>query len=400
MKSARQWAERQRQLDVERADRKPTLLPSRRERLSASSLGFLRGSARLYYEILAEHPDLAAGPDGSGWLCGDLHVENFGAFRISSLDEEQTGSQVTFDINDFDDAAEGPWHIDLLRLCTSALLGLSDRGHHGRDALAIVRGLLLAYRDSLDGGALPPTPPTLGKLLDKVASRTRQQLLEGRTTVEHGARKFQRGPRYTDLPNELDAGARAAFALYVAALPAAERAHPDAFTVEDLAWRIAGTGSLGCLRIAVLSRGKGHGNNWIFDLKEQGEPSFAALGPTPSSSLVPAVRVSAALHACLACPPRMVTATTMPLDGGTLSMLGRRLAPQEDKLAFAQLDLHAAPVLLAYYGALTAAMHLRGSKSRPTRWTDTDLDDILHRAIELAGLHHSIFLAYCSADQH
>ncbi len=396
MNSIRQWALRQHELDTGRVDRMPSLLTSRRARLSASSLGFLRGSARLYYEILAEHSDLLAGPDGDGWLCGDLHVENFGAFRISSLDEEQTGSQVTFDINDFDDAVEGPWRIDLLRLCTSALLGLADLGHHGRESLVVVRALLGSYRDGLDGAALPPAPPTIGKLLDRVATRTRQQLLEARTVVEHSARRFVRGPRYLDLPAELDAAARAAFALFVAALPANERPHPESFTVEDLAWRIAGTGSLGCLRVAVLSRGKGHGNCWIFDLKEQGEPSFAALGTELDADLAPAMRVSNALHACLACPPRMVAATTMATPTGDVSMLGRRLAPQEDKLAFAGLDPRYIPSLMAYYGALTAAMHLRGSKAQPRRWTDSDLDQILHHAIELAGLHHAIFLAYCT----
>ena len=396
MTTIRQWALRQHELDADRVGRMPSLLTSRRARLGASSLGFLRGSARLYYELLADRPDLAAGPDGSGWLCGDLHVENFGAFRISTIDEEQTGSQVTFDINDFDDAAEGPWRLDLLRLCTSALLGLADLGHHGRESLVVVRSLLAAYRDGLDGAALPPTPATIGKLLDKVGTRTRQQLLEGRTAMEHGARRFVRGPRYLDLPTELDAAARAAFAIYVAALPAAERNHPEAFTVEDLAWRIAGTGSLGCLRVAVLSRGKGHGGSWIFDLKEQGEPSFAALGPLAHSDAAPAQRVSNALHACLACPPRMVAATSLSTDGNTISMLGRRLAPQEDKLAFAALDPKAVPSLMAYYGALTAAMHLRGAKAQPRRWSDSDLDEILHRAIDLAGLHHAIFLAYCS----
>ncbi len=48
--------------------------------MSASPLAFLRGSAPLFYEMLAADPDLASGPAGEGVIQGDAHLENFGAF--------------------------------------------------------------------------------------------------------------------------------------------------------------------------------------------------------------------------------------------------------------------------------------------------------------------------------
>lgn len=47
----------------------------------ASPHAFLRGAAPLFYEILAARPDLAAGPPGEGWIVGDMHLENVGAYR-------------------------------------------------------------------------------------------------------------------------------------------------------------------------------------------------------------------------------------------------------------------------------------------------------------------------------
>src|SRR5262249_15161893 len=92
-------------LDRARTPRFPHLLARKIERMRASATGFLRGAAPLYYQILAERPDLADGPPGEGWLAGDLHLENFGAYRPED-------DRVAFDINDFDDAIVGPWRFD------------------------------------------------------------------------------------------------------------------------------------------------------------------------------------------------------------------------------------------------------------------------------------------------
>ena len=67
-------AQRQREIDAERTQHFPALAERKRERMAASPLGFLRGSAPLFYEILAARPELAAGPDGEGWIVGDAHL--------------------------------------------------------------------------------------------------------------------------------------------------------------------------------------------------------------------------------------------------------------------------------------------------------------------------------------
>src|SRR5215475_4819576 len=120
----------------------PHLLNRKIQRMRASGLGFLRGSAPLFYEILRARPELAAGPSGQGWLAGDLRVENFGAYRPEPLGAID---RVVFDINDFDDAFRGPWRLDVLRLATSFILLARGRGLGGADALALAEHLIAAH---------------------------------------------------------------------------------------------------------------------------------------------------------------------------------------------------------------------------------------------------------------
>src|SRR6202041_2803849 len=117
-------------------------------RMSASPLAFLRGAAPLFYLILAEPPFLAEGPEGEGWLTGDMHLENFGAYRPDphSFGKGDDGDRrATFDLNDFDDAIVGPLRFDVLRLTTSLILGGRELGADGVMTLELCDRLLDAY---------------------------------------------------------------------------------------------------------------------------------------------------------------------------------------------------------------------------------------------------------------
>jgi hypothetical protein len=108
--------------------------------------------------------------------------------------------------------------------------------------------------------------------------------------------------------------------------------------------------------------------------------------------LDPADRVVAAIHACLARPPRMIG--TARLRGE--SMFVRRLAPQEDKIQLTGLGSNDLDPLARHLGALLGAAHKRGATRFPWRaWLPGDLAAILARAITLAGVHEALYLAYC-----
>jgi uncharacterized protein (DUF2252 family) len=390
-------ARRQIEIDRGRLKRAPHLFEHKAARMTASPLALLRGSAPLFYELLARHPALCEGPPGEGWLVGDAHLENFGAYRTGRLSVRETREShakegVVFDLNDFDDAFVGAWRFDVLRLLTSLILGGREMGVDGRRALGLCDALLDAYTGSVfHRKRIPTGPEVITKLVAKVQRRTRGALLDARTEVVRGSRRFVRGPRYEELAPKLRAKAEKAFAKYGKRLSRADRVPAEALEVIDAAFRIAGTGSLGCLRVALLVRGKGGQDGaWIFDMKAQGTPSAACLVRPPR--LEPAERVATAIGACLARPPRMVGVTRLRGE----SMFVRRLMPQEDKLDLARLADADLEPLAQHLGAVLGAGHRRGA-NRPARrpWNAEDRAGLIARAIALAGVHESMYLAYC-----
>jgi uncharacterized protein (DUF2252 family) len=391
-------AQRQLGIDRKRTAQFPHLLAHKARRMMASPLALLRGSAPLFYEVLAAEPSLADGPAGDGWLVGDAHIENFGAYRGGTLSVKETrhshaAEAVVFDLNDFDEAAVGPWRYDVLRLTTSVLLGSREAGADGSRALDLVEALF----DSYVGAAFhrrraPAAPQVVEGLVAKVRERTRQQMLDARTEVVHRHdRRFVRGDHFEELPRKLRAKAERALLKYAARLPRSERVPADALEVMDAAFRVAGTGSLGVLRIAVLVRGKGGADGaWIFDMKAQGAPSIAPLVRRAKAD--PAERVCAAIKACLRRPPRMVGTARLRRE----SMFVRRLMPQEDKLDFAQLPGEELEPLVRYLGGLLGAAHRRGATRAPDApWSEKDRARMLRGAVALAGVHEAMYLAYC-----
>jgi len=133
------------------------LLSRKQSRMSASPFAFLRGSAPLFYRVLANAPRLARGPDEKGMLCGDLHLENFGVYRPDT--PSRTGDRVVFDLNDVDETFIGPLHLDLLRVLASTLLAARGWGCNAAAALELAGAFLDGYRRGRGGGRNPAVPP-------------------------------------------------------------------------------------------------------------------------------------------------------------------------------------------------------------------------------------------------
>jgi uncharacterized protein (DUF2252 family) len=389
-------ARRQLENDSRRMSDRPSLLAHKVARMVASPLAFLRGSAPLFYEIIQRHSSLSDGPPGEGWLIGDAHLENFGAYRAGALSPSESkrtrdAERIVFGPNDFDDAVIGPWRLDVLRLAVSLLLGGRETGADGPRALEICHALIAAYVGAAFHRRRTVAPTPVRSLVRKVRARTRKQLLDARTTVAHATRRFVRGERYLELSKKERVNAEAAFKKYVRRLSASERPPERALDVVDAAFRVAGTGSLGCLRIALLVRGKGGlDGGWIFDMKEEGTPSAANIVRPPH--LAPAERVATAIRACIAEPPLMVGTTKMRGS----SMLVRRLAPQEDKIDLLTLRAEDLEPLARHLGSLLGAAHRRAAKRVPKKpWSPKDCARLLSNAAGLAGAHEAAYLAYC-----
>ncbi|HET9957514.1 MAG TPA: DUF2252 family protein [Polyangiaceae bacterium] len=386
----------------------PELMRRKSERMCRSPLAFLRGAAPLFYLLLASIPELEAGPAGEGWLVGDAHLENFGAFQVERRSEEENGKrEVVFDLNDFDEAVVGPLRWDVMRLTTSLVLGARELGIDGPSVLRLCERLIAHYVEtSLRGAPLPQVPAPVSALLERARTRSKKDLLEARSSGNGRERRLIRSEGYRELPPEIAARVPTTLLQYAGTLSAEEQPKQEQLQVMDVAHRVAGTGSLGCLRIAALTRGKSEGDGaWLFDLKEQVEPSAllvsnaardAAPRPSPldASGLAerPAQRVLRASKACLSRPPRMLGFAE--LEGR--SMLIRRLTPQEDKLELARLRSAELPELSAYLGAVLGAAHARGRmQATPAAWSCAEQRELLERAVLCAGLHEACYLEFC-----
>lgn len=385
-------ARRQLEIDRELTRSLPELHARKHARLILSPHAFLRGSAPLFYELLAAHPELAGGPPGEGWIVGDMHLENMGAYKSD-------GASLVFDLNDFDDAGHGPLRWDVVRLSTSLVLSGRALGLRGIDCVANAERLLERYVEAASGARVSEPPPMAAPMVaiaEAAMRRTKRALLDARAPFEGGRRRFVRGDRY----HELDRGKRElALSLvprFVAALGSRAPARAQSWRVGDVALRIAGTGSLGRLRFAVLVSDS-EGEERILDLKEAGPSSIERASPSsplPSDPRRFAARVVDGANALVPSPPKMlaaVEAAEVPL-----SFIGRQLCPQEDKLEVAKLPDRAMLASVAERaGFMLGAAHARSGAGRWVGgWTAGEVSGLIDRAIELAGLYEAIYLAY------
>jgi uncharacterized protein (DUF2252 family) len=361
--------------------------------MSASPLAYLRGAAPLFYELLAGDPDWAGGPEGSGVICGDAHLENFGAFSPAVQDVSGwKKGHATFQLNDFDEATHGAWRWDVLRLTTSLVLAGRELGQRGPQVLSLCELLLKSHAAAACAEVrLPSMPRPVAELVTRVDGRSKKKLLDDRTEAAGTERHFLRGDRYTDVSDDIRRAVPDALKLFVERT--AEKGGPKLEQLEilDIAFRIAGTGSLGALRVAVLTRGKGgEDGSWLFDLKEQANSSVDVLAPRPAGGSR-AMEVEDAFRACVAEPPRMLG--TSVLAG--YDVLARRLTPQEDKLSLARLNPADLGDLATYLGALLGTAHRRGASGKFAAWSARDCAGILERAVSLAGIHEAVYLELC-----
>jgi uncharacterized protein (DUF2252 family) len=125
-------------LENQATTRVPELVPIRYGRMLVSPFTFFRGGAA----IMAS--DLASTPDSGLWaqLCGDAHLENFGAFAAPDR-------SLVFDVNDFDETLPGPWEWDVKRLAASFAIAGRERGFGEAERRSMVLAAVRGYRESM-----------------------------------------------------------------------------------------------------------------------------------------------------------------------------------------------------------------------------------------------------------
>src|SRR5882762_1733072 len=243
------------------AGREPERLALKYAAMRRDAFAFMRGSADLFYQRLAECLLPVATP--SAWICGDLHLENFGSYKGDD-------GLVYFDINDFDNAALAPLSWDIVRLLASILVAGDSIGLGHPIARTLCDDTLCSYAAEICTGHPRVMDRNAARgpiavLLDDLHHRSRLVWLNSKTELVHDKRRIRLDGSHA-LPVT---PAQRAFATGLMNELAVDSGESTFYRVLDVARRVAGTGSLGLERYVILVEGKGSpDHNRLLDLKE------------------------------------------------------------------------------------------------------------------------------------
>jgi uncharacterized protein (DUF2252 family) len=328
-------------------DRRPDLLDRKYSKMRKNALAFFRGSCHLFYRDL---PRSSFNLAPSVWICGDLHLENFGAYKGEDR-------QIYFGINDFDESILAPCTWDVVRLVTSILLAV-DRVNGER----LAQIYLTSYANTLNAGNISAIVEAnargiVANLLADLRRRKRSDLLDDRT-------KLNKGQRQLKLDNEkILKISSEQYKLVNKAIDnwAQTQAKPDFFEVLDIGFRVAGTGSLGLDRYIILVTGKGSPDrNYLLDFKQQPnsalQPYYICQQPEWQNS---AARVMNVQKLVQPSPPALLAA----IEFNSHSYLLRELQPTQDKIEIDPdlISLERLEELIDMMAKITAFTHLHGS---------------------------------------
>ncbi|GCD44475.1 DUF2252 domain-containing protein [Streptomyces paromomycinus] len=271
------------------AGRLPELVPIRVGRMATSPFAFLRGTAGLMAYDLMTTPVTGIGAQ----ICGDAHAANFGLYGDAR-------GKLVMDLNDFDETLYGPWEWDLKRLVASLVLAGREAGASEEQCREAARDAVGAYRRTMRLLAGMPAADAWNAIADEelVSHADARDLLGTLERVVAKARKNTSarfaakateeisggGRRFVDAPPVLrripDAEAAAvvsALADYLDTLPEDRLPLLARYEVQDVAFRVVGTGSVGLRSYVVLL------------LDHRGQPLVLQVKEAKSSALTPYV---------------------------------------------------------------------------------------------------------------
>ena len=308
--------------------RDPERLQMKYRTMQRTPCAFLRGTCHLFYQDWPNKSPLTKAP--WAWACGDLHLENFGAYKGDNR-------LTYFDLNDFEEAALAPCTWDLARLLTSLLVAGDSLGLDHAQALRLCGEFVDAYvselieckarwieRDTANG--------MIRDLLKGLKKRSRADLLHERTTERNGHLMLRvDGKKALPCPASAVRNVTRLIERF-----ASKQTQPEFFRVLDVARRIAGNGSLGIERYVILVAGKGAKNGrYLLDLKYQPGSSLAPYLNVPQPKWKnEAERVVTLQKRVQAIAPAFLSSLTQ----GKRSYVLRELMPQQDRLVLKDFD--------------------------------------------------------------
>ena len=373
-------------------DRKAKLVRLKYRKMAQDAFAFFRGTDHLFASHWRQLHPPDVGP--AILISGDLHLENFGAYRSDEGD-------AFYDINDFDEALVAPCSLDVVRCATSILLAAQLWKLTPVEAMRMVLSFVDHYRgavtDALRSGTVGEL--TIESARGPIRGLLRRPIQGDRTKfIEHltertgdGGRRIERkSGRFRGISRDRQDTIKKAVEL--------NGQHPgpqEGLEVVDVTFRIAGIGSLGLRRYAVLvSMSHSPDPYRLYDLKAGSRPSLLACTEerqpfVGDSDARRAVRAQRQLQA-------KPTAALQVLTIDDQDYRLRELIPEENRTGLQEFRRRSRRLrrAVAIAGQLTGWAHVRGS-----RLEGDDRSVALGRWVAGSGLESVIASAVRFADQ-
>jgi uncharacterized protein (DUF2252 family) len=321
--------------------------------LRKNAFTFFRGTCHLFYHDLPIDFMYSSAP--SVWICGDLHLENFGTYKGEDR-------QIYFGINDFDEGGLAPCAWDATRLVTSIFVAANSLAMDSSAARALAESYLTKYATALATGRIRAIVADnahgiVEDLLIGLQQRKRVNLLDERTELIK-TRRYLRFDNEKVLKIDRQLYQQIAQVIYEWAKTQAD---PEFFEVLDIGFRLAGTGSLGLDRYLILVKGKGSPDrNYLLDFKQQPvsalQPYLSKIQPEWANQATRVMRIQQLVQSA----PPAITAT-IEFDRGSYFL--RELQPSQDKIDLKanKFSLPKLDRLITTMALVTASTHLHGS---------------------------------------
>ena len=256
------------------------LLPIKWAHMKTSPFGFFRGAVPVMAADLAPMPRTGL----MAQICGDAHVQNLGAF-------EAPDGRLIFDINDFDETIVGPWEWDVKRMSASLVLAGREAGNSDKDCRNAVLAFAGNYRlcmhrfsemafVDLARFQIYRELGCVQTVLRKAERATPLHNLEKLTYLRGGKHIFHdRKPMQFHISDKEAEVAKSSLVDYTHSL-LPERAHFfRQYRVEDVAFRVVGTGSVGLRDYVLLMFGGAVSDPLFMQIKEEPGSAYAPYLP-------------------------------------------------------------------------------------------------------------------------
>ncbi len=330
----------------------PEMVQLKYEAMTENAFRFFRGSCHIFYEDLAASKPLPLSP--FAWICGDLHLENFGSFRGEN-------GLVYFDLNDFDEGLLAPAAYEVVRMVTSIFIAFDTLKIEPEKAFKMAQLFIKSYASTLTTGKAISIDPRIAKgiLCDflNAAKKTSEKDVLKKRTVSKKRR------RMLSLEDErhfkLDKSLRKELTDHINEWISNSSDGPYNYKVRSAVFRLAGTGSIGVRRYLFLLKSTNTKNRYLLLDMKQSLPS-SVLPYIQVRQLqweTEAERITAVQRRMQNVPSALLSTTVFRGE----SFVIQELQPVKDTVKFKLLadDYRGMYQVISDMGALTASAQLR-----------------------------------------